>query len=81
MSLLPKNEKIKPPAQLMVSRENYIAFVKISDLYQWTRNTPMVRSQLKPQSAHFFAAVVRSQLFLAILGVSSHAENPLVVKF
>ena len=36
----------------------------------------MVRSQSKHQSAHFFAAVVRSQLILAILGVSSDAENP-----
>ena len=64
MFLLPKNETMKAPAQLMVSVENYIASVKISDLYQWMRNTPHGTQSVKtPNRALFCRGATQSVVF------------------
>ena len=64
MFLLPKNGTVKAPAQLMVSVENYIASVKISDLYQWMRNNPHGMQSVKtPNRALFCRGATQSVVF------------------
>ena len=53
-----------------------LASVKFLIYINGRETPPVVPIQLKPQNARFFAAVVRSELILDILGVSSDAENP-----
>ena len=57
-----------------------LAIGKISELYKWSRNTPGDTQSVKTQKNIFLAMLIRSQLILAKLGVSSNGENRVDLK-
>ena len=74
--LLPTTKKLDTHTNNGFKRE--LATGKISELYKWSRNTPGDTQSVKTRKKILLAMLIRSQLILAKLGVSSNGENPVV---